>query len=192
MNNSIKGTQTEMHLLKAFAGESQATNRYTFFADTARTEGFEQIADIFEETASNEKEHAQIFFGYLEGGDVQIMAAYPAGRILDTESNLIAAANGERMEWKELYTGFAETAEDEGFSDIAASFLDIASVEFFYERSYRKLVKNIVEGKVFNRKADVKWHCTNCGYIHKGTEPPEECPVCRKSRAYYELLAENY
>jgi len=192
MNKSTKGTQTEMNLLKAFAGESQARNRYTFFANIARVEGFEQIANIFAETASNEKEHAEIFFKYLEGGDVQITAAYPAGRILDTKSNLMAAADGERMEWKELYTGFAETAENEGFSEIADSFLDIASVEFFHDKRYRKLVKNIAEGKVFQRKADVKWHCTNCGYIHKGTEPPDECPVCRHSRAYYELLAENY
>ena len=192
MSKSVKGTQTEKNLLTAFAGESQARNRYTFFASTARKEGYEQIANIFTETAGNEKEHAEIFFKYLEGGDVEITAAYPAGIIGDTKSNLEAAADGEKMEWSDIYPNFEKIAREEGFSEIATSFKEIAEVEEFHEGRYRKLAKNIANGEVFKKKATVKWHCTNCGYIHEGTEAPKECPACKHAQAYYELLAENY
>ncbi len=192
MGKSIKGTRTEQNLLKAFAGESQARNRYTFFASAARKEGYEQIANIFTETAGNEKEHAEVFFKYLEGGDVEITAAYPAGIIGDTKANLKAAADGEKMEWGTLYPEFEKTARAEGFSDIATSFKEIGEVEEFHEKRYRKLAKNIADGEVFKKKATVRWHCTNCGYIHEGTEAPQVCPACKHPQAYYELLAENY
>ena len=192
MDKSIKGTQTETNLLTAFAGESQARNRYTFFASVARKEGYQQIASIFMETAGNEKEHAEIFFKYLEGGDVTITAAYPAGIIGDTEANLEAAADGEKLEWSEIYANFERIARDEGFKEVASSFKEIAEVEEFHEGRYRKLAKNIVDGEVFKKKVTVKWHCTNCGYIHEGTEAPKECPACKHAQAYYELLAENY
>ena len=192
MSKSVKGTQTEKNLLKAFAGESQARNRYTFFASVARKENYEQIANIFTETAGNEKEHAEIFFKYLEGGDVEITAAYPAGIIGDTKANLEAAADGEKMEWSDIYAEFEKTARKEGFAEIATSFKEIAEVEEFHEGRYRKLAKNIADGEVFKKKASVKWHCTNCGYIHEGPEAPKECPACKHAQAYYELLAENY
>jgi rubrerythrin len=192
MKKSIKGTQTEKNLLKAFAGESQARNRYTFFASTARKEGYEQIANIFAETAENEKEHAKVFFKYLEGGDVEITAAYPAGIIADTKTNLEAAAAGEKMEWSQIYSEFENTARDEGFIDIATSFKEIAEVEEFHEGRYRKLAANIANGEVFKKKVTVKWHCTNCGYIHEGPEAPKECPACKHVQSYYEVLAENY
>ncbi|MFC1976646.1 rubrerythrin, partial [Chloroflexota bacterium] len=185
-------TQTEKNLLAAFAGESQARNRYTFFASAARKEGYEQIANIFTETAGNEKEHAEVFFQYLEGGDVEITAAYPAGIIGKTETNLIEAADGEKLEWTEIYANFEKTARDEGFAEIATSFKEIAEVEEFHEGRYRKFASNVENGEVFKRRTTVKWHCTNCGYIHEGTEAPEECPACKHSKAYYELLAENY
>jgi rubrerythrin len=192
MGKSIKGTQTEKDLLKAFAGESQARNRYTLFASTARKEGYEQIANIFTETAGNEKEHAEVFFNYLEGGDVEITAAYPAGIVGDTAANLKAAADGEKMEWSQIYVEFEKTAREEGFFEIATSFKEIAEVEEFHEKRYRKLAKNVAGGEVFKKNIPVKWHCTNCGYIHEGPEAPEECPACKHARAYYELLAENY
>ena len=192
MSKSVKGTQTEKNLLKAFAGESQARNRYTFFASVARKEGYEQIANIFVETAGNEKEHAEIFFRYLEGGDVEIEAAYPAGIIGDTKTNLNAAADGEKMEWSKIYADFEKTARKEGFAKIAKSFKEIADVEEFHEKRYRKLARNVVAGEVFKKRTVVKWHCTNCGYIHEGTEAPKECPACKHPQAYYELLAENY
>ncbi|MFC1953291.1 rubrerythrin [Chloroflexota bacterium] len=192
MSKSIKGTQTEKNLLTAFAGESQARNRYTFFASRARKEGYEQISNIFTETAGNEKEHAEIFFSSLDGGDVEITAAYPAGVIGTTEANLKSAADGERLEWTEIYAHFEKVARDEGFEEIAVSFKEIAEVEEFHEGRYRKLAENITNGEVFKKKAVVKWHCTNCGYIHEGTEAPEECPACKHSQSYYELLAENY
>jgi rubrerythrin len=192
LSKSIKGTQTEKNLLTAFAGESQARNRYTFFASQAKKEGYEQIANIFTETAGNEKEHAEVFFKYLEGGDVEIKAAYPAGIIGDTLTNLRAAANGEKMEWSEIYPDFEKTAREEGFEDIATSFKEIAEVEEFHEGRYRKLAANVSNGEVFKKKTAVKWHCTNCGYIHEGTEAPKECPACKHAQAYYELLAENY
>ncbi len=192
MTKSVKGTQTEKNLLAAFAGESQARNRYTFFASVARKEGYEQIANIFTETAGNEKEHAEIFFKYLEGGNVEITAAYPAGIIGDTLTNLNAAADGEKLEWSVLYANFGKTAAEEGFKDIATSFKEIAEVEEFHESRYRKLAANVASGEVFKKKTVVKWHCTNCGYIHEGTEAPKECPACKHEQAYYELLAENY
>ncbi|GMW05112.1 MAG: rubrerythrin [Dehalococcoides mccartyi] len=192
MVKSVKGTKTEKNLLTAFAGESQARNRYTFFASKAKKEGYEQIAAIFTETAGNEKEHAEIFFKYLEGGDVEIMAAYPAGVIGDTLANLKAAADGEKMEWSKIYADAEKTAREEGFNEIAASFKEIAEVEEFHEGRYRKLAANVSAGEVFKKKTVVKWHCTNCGYIHEGTEAPKECPACKHKQEYYELLAENY
>ena len=192
MGKSIKGTQTEKNLLKAFAGESQARNRYTYFASKARKEGFEQIANIFAETAENEKEHAKVFFNYLEGGDVEIVAAYPAGMIKDTKSNLEAAAAGENMEWTKLYADFAKIAREEGFPDVGSSFEQISKVEKFHESRYRKLIANMANGEVFKKKTTVKWHCANCGYVYEGPEPPKECPACKHPQAFYEVLAENY
>jgi rubrerythrin len=190
--SKLKGTQTEKNLLTAFAGESQARNRYTFFASAARKEGFEQIANIFTDTAENEKEHAKVFFQYLEGGDVEITAAYPAGAIRDTKSNLEAAADGENMEWTQIYSDFSTKAREEGFEQIAISFDQIGKVEKFHEARYRKLAENVANGGVFKKKTVVKWHCANCGYIYEGTEPPKQCPACKHPLAYYEVLAENY
>ena len=192
MKKSIKGSQTEKNLLKAFAGESQARNRYTFFASAARKEGYEQIANIFIETAENEREHAKVFFKYLEGGDVEITASYPAGIIADTKTNLEEAAAGEKMEWSQIYSDFENTARKEGFLDIATSFKEIAEVEEFHEGRYRKLIANIANGEVFKKNKVVKWHCTNCGYIHEGPEAPKVCPACKHEQSYYEVLAENY
>lgn len=192
MTKSIKGKKTEQNLLKAFAGESQARNRYTYFASLARKEEYEQIAAIFQETADNEKEHAKVFFKHLEGGDVEITAAYPAGIIKNTKENLDQAAAGENLEWTTLYTDFEKIARDEGFSEIADSFKDIASVEKFHESRYRKLSANLQDGTVFKKQEGTKWHCRNCGYIHEGKEAPPECPACKHPLAYYELLAENY
>ncbi|MCJ7605094.1 MAG: rubrerythrin family protein [Dehalococcoidales bacterium] len=192
MAKSIKGTQTEKNLLTAFAGESQARNRYTFFASKARKEGYEQIANVFTETAGNEKEHAEVFFKYLEGGDTEITAAYPAGVIGDTQANLEAAAAGEKEEWSVIYTDMEKTARKEGFNDVAVSYKEIAEVEEFHESRYRKLAANVAAGEVFKKKTTVKWHCINCGYIHEGTEAPGECPACKHPQAYYELLAGNY
>ncbi|MDD5096977.1 MAG: rubrerythrin family protein [Candidatus Omnitrophica bacterium] len=192
MSKSIKGTKTEQNLLKAFAGESQARNRYTYFASVAKKAGFEQIANIFLETAENEKEHAKVFFKYLEGGDVEITTAYPAGVISDTKANLTEAAAGENMEWTTLYTDFAKTAKDEGFSDVARSFEQVAKVEKFHESRYRKLINNIGNTEVFKKKTSVKWHCTNCGYVIDGVEAPKECPACKHPQAYFEVLSENY
>jgi len=192
MNKSVKGTKTEQSLLKAFAGESQARNRYTYFASAARKEGYEQIANIFTETAENEKEHAKVFFKHLEGGDVEITATYPAGQIKDTKTNLQEAATGENMEWTAIYQDFAKTAKDEGFPEIARSFEQIAKVERFHEARYRKLINNIVNNEVSRKKSAVKWHCINCGYVIEGTEAPGECPACSHPQAFYEVLAENY
>jgi len=192
MGKSIKGSRTEKNLLAAFAGESQARNRYTYFASASRKEGFEQIANIFLETAENEKEHAKIFFKHLEGGDVEITASYPAGVVVDTKSNLEAAAAGEQMEWTAIYANFATIAKEEGFPEIARSFEQISKVEKFHESRYRKLIQNIANNEVFKKKASVKWHCINCGYIVEGTEAPKECPACKHPQSYYEVLAENY
>jgi rubrerythrin len=189
---TIKGTRTEQNLLKAFAGESQARNRYTFFASKARKEGFEQIAAIFEETAGNEKEHAQVFFDYLEGGPTEITATYPAGKTSVTADNLLAAAEGEKEEWGTLYPGFAALADEEGFPEVATSFREIAEVEEQHELRYRKLLANVEGGRVFKRDSAVKWHCRNCGYIHEGAEAPDECPACKHAQSYYELWVEAY
>jgi rubrerythrin len=189
---NLKGTQTEKNLLKAFAGESQARNRYTFFASTAKKEGYEQIAAIFLETAENEKEHAKVFFKYLEGGEVEITAEYPAGKIGNTVENLLHAAEGERMEWGTLYPDFAEMAKEEGFEEVAESFTEIGEVEEEHEKRYRKLMESVKSGTVFKRAKEVKWKCRNCGYVHHGTEAPMTCPACKHPQSYYELLAENY
>ncbi|MCG2714490.1 MAG: rubrerythrin family protein [Candidatus Omnitrophica bacterium] len=192
MNKPIKGTKTEQNLLKAFAGESQARNRYTYFASAAKKAGFEQIANIFTETAENEKEHAKVFFKHLEGGDVEITTTYPAGVISDTKTNLKEAAAGENMEWTTLYADFAKVAKDEGFPDVVRSFEQVAKVEKFHEFRYRKLINNLVNTEVFKKKASIKWHCTNCGYVFEGLEAPKECPACKHPQAYFEVLAENY
>ncbi len=192
MGKSIKGSKTEKNLLVAFAGESQARNRYTYFASASRKEGYEQIANIFIETAENEKEHAKVFFKYLEGGDTEITAIYPAGAIKNTKTNLEEAAAGENMEWAVIYQDFAKTAKDEGFSEIARSFEQIAKVERFHESRYRKLISNIANSEVFKKRTAVKWHCINCGYVIEGAEAPKECPACKHPQAFYEVLAENY
>jgi len=189
---NIKGTQTEKNLLAAFAGESQARNRYTYFAGKAKKEGYEQIAGIFSETADNEKEHAEVFFKHLQGGDVEIIAGYPAGVIGTTKENLLAAAEGEKMEWGSLYPDFAETAKKEGFPEVAASFRSIAEVEAYHERRYRKLLLNIEKNQVFKKEKTVKWKCRNCGYVHEGPDAPKICPACNHPQSYYEIWMENY
>lgn len=189
---SLKGTETEKNLLAAFAGESQARMRYTYFASKAKKEGYEQISAIFSETADNEKEHAEIFFKHLQGGDVEIKASYPAGVIGTTEENLLAAAEGEKMEWGTLYPDFAKTAEGEGFLEVARSFRNIAKVELHHERRYRKLLANIEKNHVFKKDKVVKWKCRNCGYVHEGAEAPKKCPACQHPQSYYEIWVENY
>ncbi len=190
--NVLKGSETEKNLLKSFAGESQARNWYTFFASVAKKEGYEQIAGIFIETAGNEKEHAEVFFKHLPGGDVEITDVYPAGKIGDTAENLLAAAEGEKLEWGTLYPAFEETANKEGFTEVAESFEEIAEVEERHEKRFRKLLENVVSGTVFRRDEKVPWKCRNCGYVHVGKEPPQLCPACQHPQSYYELLAENY
>ena len=192
MAKAFKGSQTEKNLLASFAGESQARNRYTYFAGAARKEGYVQIANIFTETAENEKEHAKVFFKHLQGGDVEITAGYPAGMIGTTKENLEAAAAGEQMEWTTLYADFAKIAKAEGFPEAAASFNHIAKVEKFHEARYRKLIENMAKKQVFKRDVPVKWHCINCGYIFEGTKAPKECPACQHPQCYYEILAENF
>ncbi len=192
MAKSIKGTKTEKNLLASFAGESQARNRYTYFAGVAKKAGFEQIAAIFLDTADNEKEHAKRFFKFLEGGEVKIEASYPAGVIADTAANLLAAAEGENMEWTVLYKEAGDTAEQEGFPEVATVFREIAEVEAEHEKRYRKLLANVKGGTVFKKDKKVKWHCRNCGYVHEGPEAPDVCPACAHPKAYYEILAENY
>lgn len=189
---SIKGSETEKNLLKAFAGESQARNRYTFFASVAKKQGLEQIAAIFEETADNEKEHAKVFFKYLEGGPVEITASYPAGKIGTTKENLLAAANGEKEEWGKIYPEFEKIARKEGFTEIANSFKEIAEVEEHHEERYRALLENLEKGKVFKKGEVVKWKCRNCGYVHEGKDAPASCPACKHPQAYYEVLADNF
>jgi rubrerythrin len=190
---SIKGTKTEKNILLSFAGESQARNRYTYFASQAKKEGYEQIAAIFLDTADNEKEHAKVFFKLLEGGDwVEITGAFPPGIIGGTKANLKAAAEGEMFENTKLYPGFAGIAEEEGFPEISNTFRRISSVEKGHERRYRLLLKNVEEGTVFKKSEKVVWRCRNCGYLHEGNEAPEECPACQHPRAYYELMNENY
>ncbi|MEA3322973.1 MAG: rubrerythrin family protein [Patescibacteria group bacterium] len=190
--SSIKGTQTEQNLLKAFAGESQARMRYDYFASAAKKEGLEQMSAIFAETALNEKEHAKRFFKFLEGEMVEITATYPAGKIGTTLENLKAAADGENEEWTELYPAFAQTAREEGFVDVAITFEKIAEVEKAHEDRYRKLYKNLDAGKVFESGDTIIWKCRNCGYLHEGTEAPEKCPACLHSQAYFEIQSINY
>lgn len=192
MAKSIKGTKTEQNLLKAFAGESQARTRYTFFAAAARKEGFEQIAGVFAETADQEKEHGERFFGFLEGGMVEITASYPAGKIGTTMENLIAAAAGEKEEWGVLYPDFAQVAADEGFPAIAAVFRKIAQVEEQHELRYLQLLARVESGKFFEADHDVKWQCRNCGYVHEGTDAPGVCPACAHAQAYFEPMKQNY
>ena len=189
---NFKGSRTEKNLIAAFAGESQARNRYTYFASAARKEGFEQISAIFLETADNEKEHAKLFFKHLQGGDVEITAMYPAGVIGKTVDNLLAAAEGEKLEWGTLYPGFAKIAKEEGFPKVAETFTEIAEVEQFHERRYRELYNIIKSGSIFKKNKSVKWHCRNCGYIHEGTQAPDECPACKHPQAHFEVLAENW
>ncbi len=188
---SIKGTKTEQNLLKSFAGESQARMRYDYFAKQAKKEGLEQISAIFAETALNEKEHAKRFFKFLEGGDVEITATFPAGKIDTTIENLKASAIGENEEWTELYPEFAKIADEEGFKEIATAFTMIAKVEKAHEERYTKLITNLEEGKVFERNNKLVWKCRNCGYLHEGKKAPETCPACLHPRAYFELKENN-
>ena len=189
---SLKGTRTEQNLLKSFAGESQARMRYNYFAKQAKKEGLEQIAAIFEETALNEKEHAKRFFKFLEGGMVEIIAAYPAGIIGTTMENLKAAAEGENEEWTELYPEFARVAEEEGFKTVAAAFKMIAEVEKAHEERYLKLHKNLDNGMVFEREGVIVWKCRNCGYLHEGKKAPKTCPACLHPQSYFEIKEINY
>lgn len=192
MDRSIKGTLTEQNLLKAFAGESQAKNRYTFFAEMARNDGYEQIAGIFYETALQEEMHAKRFFSFLEGGMLQITAEYPAGAILETLHNLQEAAEGEYDEWHNLYPTFGQIAADEGFKKASVAFKMIAEVEKIHEERYLKLLHNLKEQLVFERPEPVKWYCRKCGYVHVGKTPPANCPACLHPKAYFELFPENY
>ena len=190
---SIKGTQTEQNLLKAFAGESQARNRYTYFASTAKKEGYEQIAAVFLETADQELEHAKRFFKLLEGGSATIYeACYPAGKIGTTTENLLAAAMGEKEEWDILYPTFAQTAEDEGFLEVAEAFRKVARVEIEHERRYLKLLNRITDGCFFEREGEIWWQCRNCGFIVEAEEAPKACPACLHPQAYFEVQKENY
>ena len=189
---NIKGSMTEKNLLTAFAGESQARNRYTYFASAAKKEGYIQISQVFEETANQEKEHAKRFFKFLEGGEVKIEASFPAGVIGATKDNLKASADGENHEWGSLYPEFAETARKEGFEPAAKTFEAIAVAEKQHERRYRAFLKNIEEGKVFRKGEKAKWRCINCGYVHESADAPENCPACAHPKAYFELLAENW
>ena len=190
--SSLKGSQTEKNLLTAFAGESQARNRYTYFASEARKDGFVQIVDIFEETANQEKEHAKRFFKFLEGGDVEVTAAFPAGVIGSTAENLTAAAGGEHHEWENMYPEFAATAREEGFEAIAKVFEAVAVAEKQHEKRYLGVLANVEDGTVFKKKEKVVWRCRNCGYLHEGTEAPDSCPACAHPQAHFELLAENW
>ena len=189
---NLKGTKTEKNLLAAFAGESQARNRYTYFSSQARKEGYQQIMGFFLETAANEKEHAERLFKFLEGGELEIKAAFPAGVIGDSKENLKASAAGENYEHTKMYPEFADVAEEEGFQGIASVFRAIAVAEKQHEKRYLNLLKNIEKGRVFRRENVVRWKCRNCGYIHEGTEAPEECPACAHPKTYFELLGENY
>jgi len=192
MNKSIKGTKTEQNLLKAFAGESQARNRYEFFAAAARKEGFEQIAAIFQETANQEKEHAKRFFGFLESGMTEIMASYPAGKVGTTKENLKAAAEGENEEWTALYPVFSDIAREEGFPEVGTAFKMIARVEAEHERRYLKLLQNISEDQVFMKKGKVWWKCLNCGYVYESEKAMENCPVCQHPKAFMQIREDNY
>ena len=188
----FKGSQTEKNLLAAFAGESQARTRYSFFASKAKKEGYEQISAIFQETAENEREHAKLFFNHLKGGMVEIKATYPAGIIASTIENLKEAAAGEKMEWGTIYPDFAKAAEKEGFGDVAKTFHNVAKVEAYHERRYVKLWENLKNGEVFKKSDPTKWKCRNCGFVFEGNEAPDKCPVCNHSRSYFEVWCENY
>jgi rubrerythrin len=188
----IIGSQTEKNLLTAFAGESQARTRYTYFTSVAKKEGYEQIAAIFDETSANEKEHAELFFKHLKGGMVEIQASYPAGIIASTVENLKAAAEGEKLEWGTIYPNFAEVAEKEGFPDVARTFRMVAQVESYHERRYNKLLDNVKQGIVFKKDASIKWKCRNCGYVLEGKQAPDKCPTCDHPKAYFEVWMENY
>ncbi|MCP4009230.1 MAG: rubrerythrin family protein [Proteobacteria bacterium] len=192
MSKSIKGTQTEKNLAVSFAGESQARNRYTYYAGVARKEGLVQISTIFEETANQEKEHAKRFFKFLEGGDLEITETVAAGKIGTTLENLIAAAEGEEHEWEEMYPGFAKIAREEGFEEIAAAFDAISVAEKQHGKRYRNLAQNLKEGKVFKRNGKVVWRCRNCGYLHEADQAPDLCPACLHPQAHFELLGENW
>lgn len=189
---NVKGTETEKNLLKAFAGESQARNRYTYFAAIARKEGYRQIEALFLETADNEREHAKRFFKFLEGGDLEITASYPAGKLGTTLENLKAAAAGENEEWTELYPTFAETAKKEGLNEVAGAFTMIAKVEKAHEERYRKLADNIEKGLVFKKDSPVPWKCINCGYVHEGTAAPAKCPACLHGQEHFEIKEATY
>lgn len=188
----LKGSQTEKNLLTAFAGESQARNRYTYFASKASKEGFQQISAIITETANQEKEHAERLFKFLQGGEVEISAAFPAGVIGSTVENLKAGAGGEHYEWTEMYPGFAKTAKEEGFREIAGVFSAIAVAEKQHEKRYLALAKNIEDGKVFEKDETTVWRCMNCGYVHEGKNAPHVCPACAHAQAYFEMLGENW
>ncbi len=192
MSNSLKNSKTEQNLLKSFAGESQARNRYEFFAKIAKKEGYEQISNIFQETANQEKEHGKRFFKFLEGGEVEIVATYPAGKIGTTKENLKASAEGENEEWTDLYPQFADIAEEEGFSEIAEAFRMIAKVEAEHERRFLKLLQNISEDKVFMRDGKVWWKCLNCGYVYESEEALEMCPACLHPKSYMQVREDNY
>jgi rubrerythrin len=189
---SIKGTKTEQNLLKSFAGESQARNRYTYFASVAKNEGYEQISAIFQETADNEKEHAKLFFKYLEGGPLEITATYPAGSIGTTKDNLLASAEGENEEWTIIYKNFGDTAKAEGFDDVANTYYKVAEVEKRHEERYRELLKNVLEKTIFTKNETTKWKCRNCGYIATGEKAPDSCPACRHAQKHFEVFAEKY
>ena len=189
---SLKGTKTEQNLMTAFAGESQARNRYSFFASQAKKEGYEQIAAMFLDTADNEKEHAKVIFKLLEGGEAQVSARFPAGVIAQTTANLLEAATGERYEYAEMYPGFAEIAEKEGFPEIAATLLNIAAAEKGHERRFLSLKRNLDNGIAFKRDGKVVWRCRNCGYMHEGDAAPDECPACKHEQAYFEVFGEVY
>ena len=192
MAQDIKGTQTERNLLIAFAGESQARNRYTYFASKAKKEGLVQISKIFEETADQEKEHAKRFFSYLQGGEVEITESFPAGEVGTTLENLRAAATGEEHEWQEMYPAFAKVAREEGFEKIARTFEAICVAEKQHGKRYRDLAANLDAGRVFKREGKVVWRCLNCGYLHEADEAPEVCPACLHPKSYFELLGENW
>ena len=188
----LKGSKTEKNLMAAFAGESQARNRYTYFAGKAKKEGFRQISEIFEETANHEREHAKRLFKFMQGGEVEITGSFPSGTIGDTVDNLKAATSGENHEWTEMYPSFAKVARDEGFENIATVFDSIAVAEKQHEKRYLALAENISNGKVFSKDETIKWRCMNCGYLHEGTGAPDECPACAHPQAHFEVLGENW
>lgn len=188
----LKGTKTEKNILTAFVGESQARNRYTYFASVAKKEGYEQISWIFTDSADNEREHAKRLFKYLEGGQVEISASFPAGKIGSTVENLTASINGEKHEYREMYPEFAQTAEEEGLPEVAATFKAIAVAELNHERRFSRVLNDIKAGTVFKRQGPVKWRCRNCGYVHEADGAPEVCPACEHPQAYFEIMSENY